>query len=436
MATAAATRPERITSERLLLWTLLVVFTLNFLDRQIINILAEPIKRDLGLSDTQLGLLTGLAFALFYAVLGIPMARWADRPRSNRVGLISVSLIVWSGMTALCGQAQSFTQLLLARIGVGIGEAGCTPAGHSLISDMVPAERRSSAMAFYGLGVPAGSLIGMVLGGFLADTIGWRNALLVVGLPGLALAVFVWVVLREPRNGALAMAVRTATKDAPPPPQQPTWQTLKGLARNRAYVLLMLGAGVVAFLGYGKGTWVAIFFIRSHDLTPGQTGLFLGLVSGFAGLFGVWAGGWCADRFGRGNPRHLLTAPAIGMALGAPLLFMAYSVSDWRLALLLLAVPAALNLLYYGPTYALAQRLVQPGERATATAVMMFAQNLIGLGLGPLFFGVLSDALKPMMGEESVRGVLYGAAWLGLVPAFFYWRASLRLPAALAPKAG
>jgi MFS family permease len=436
MATAAATRPERITSERLLLWTLLIVYVFNFLDRQIVNILAEPIKRDLGLSDTQLGLLTGLAFALFYAILGIPIARWADRPGSNRVGLISVSLLVWSGMTALCGQAQNFTQLLLARVGVGVGEAGCTPAAHSLISDMVPAERRSSAMAFYGLGIPAGSLIGMVLGGFLADTIGWRNAFLVVGLPGVLLAVFVWLALKEPRQGSLAEAARAAALHTPAAPRQPTWQTLKDLVRNRTYVLLALGAGLVAFLSYGKGVWAAIFFIRTHGLTPGQTGLWLGLVAGLSGLVGTWAGGWCADRFGRANPRHILTAPAIGMAIAAPLLFLAYRADDWRVALVLLAIPAVCNSLYYGPTYALVQRLVRPEERAVATAVMLFAQNLIGLGFGPLFFGMFSDALKPVMGEESVRGVLYGAAWLGLLPAFFYWRASLRLPAALAPKAG
>jgi MFS family permease len=437
MATAAATAPsERITSERLLLWTLLIVYVFNFLDRQIVTILAEPIKRDLGLSDTQLGLLTGLAFALFYAILGIPIARWADRPKTNRVGLISLSLVVWSGMTALCGMAQNFTQLLLARVGVGVGEAGCTPAAHSLISDMVPVERRSSAMAFYGLGIPAGSLIGMVLGGFLADTVGWRNAFLVVGLPGLVLAVFVWVALKEPRRGSLARAAEAAAAPQPVAARQSARATLAELAGNRAYVLLALGAGLVAFLSYGKGVWAAIFFIRSHGLTPGQTGLWLGLVAGISGLVGTWAGGWCADRFGRHKSRHILTAPAIGMTIAAPLLFLAYNASDWRVALALLALPALLNSLYYGPTYALAQRLVRPDQRAMATAVMVFAQNLIGLGLGPLFFGMLSDALKPMAGGESVRWVLYGAAWLGLLPAFFFWRASLRLDGALAPKGG
>ncbi len=427
---AGAPTVERVTSERLLLWTLLTVYIFNFLDRQIVTILAEPIKRDLGLSDTQLGLLTGLAFALFYALLGIPIARYADRPTSNRVGLISVSLVLWSGMTALCGMAQNFSQLLLARVGVGVGEAGCTPAAHSLISDMVPAERRASAIAFYGLGIPIGGLIGMILGGFLADTVGWRQAFLVVGLPGLALAAFVWVVLREPRHGSIAVALRTGI---PAPARMATGEALREVLGNRAFVLLAIAASFAAFLSYGKGVWAAIFFMRTHGLSASQTGLWLGLGLGIAGVVGTWGGGWIADRFGRTNRRHILTGPAIGMAIAAPLLFVGYSMSDWRLALSLMIVTTALNAAYYGPTYALAQQLVRPQARATATAIMVFAQNLIGLGLGPLLFGMMSDGFKPMAGTESVRWVLYGASWLGLIPAFFFWRASLRLNAALAP---
>ncbi len=433
MATAAGSAPaERITSERLLLWTLLIVYIFNFLDRQIVTILAEPIKRDLGLSDTQLGLMTGLAFALFYAILGIPIARYADRPASNRVGLISMSLVMWSGMTALCGVAQNFTQLLLARVGVGVGEAGCTPAAHSLISDMVPRERRASAIAFYGLGIPIGGLIGMILGGFLADTVGWRTAFLVVGMPGLLLAAFVWFVLREPRHGRLATALRG---NAPPVARITTRAALAEVFGSRAYVLLAFAAGLTAFLSYGKGVWVAILFQRTYGLTAGETGLALGVALGLSGVLGTWAGGWLADRFGRHDRRHMLTAPALAMALAAPILFFAYSATDWRLALALMVVTTAFNALYYGPTYAIAQQLVRPQARAMATAIMVFAQNLIGLGLGPLFFGMMSDAFKPMAGTESVRWVLYGAAWLGLIPAFFFWRASLRLAPEMAAKA-
>lgn len=183
--------PKARQSTRVMLWMLLVVYVFNFLDRQIVNILAEPIRRDLDLSDTQIGLMTGLAFALFYTVLGLPIARHADRPSTNRGRLIAVALAIWSAMTALCGLAQNFLQLLLARVGVGIGEAGCTPAAHSLIADRVPAERRASAMAFYALGIPLGSLLGMMIGGYLADEIGWRKAFLFVGAPGVLLALLV-----------------------------------------------------------------------------------------------------------------------------------------------------------------------------------------------------------------------------------------------------
>lgn len=426
----ATTTPDRVNSLRLVLWILLVVYIFNFIDRTIVNILAEPIKRDLGLSDTQLGLLTGLAFALFYAILGVPIAHYADKPKNNRVGLISVSLLLWSGMTALSGFAQNFGQLLAARVGVGVGEAGCTPAAHSLISDLVPREKRSSAMAFYGLGVPIGGLLGMIIGGQVNDAFGWRAAFLIVGLPGIALAAIVWLVLRDPRASHAARLLRAET---PAVPQIGGVAALAEVMRSRAFILLAIAAGLTSFLGYGKGVWVAVFFIRTHGLTPGDTGLWLGLL-GLAGVAGTYAGGRIADRFGARHPRHLLTAPAIGMALAAPITFLAYAATNWASALLLLIIPGILNSLYWGPTYAVTQRLVRPHTRAMATAVMVFAQNLIGLGLGPLLFGMLSDAVKPIAGPESVRWVLYGAAWLGILPAFFFWRASLRLSRDLDPE--
>lgn len=406
----------RRTSTRVVLWTLLVVYTLNFLDRQIVNILAEPIKRDLGLSDTQIGLMTGLAFALFYTILGIPIARYADNPKTSRTGLISLSLAFWSGMTALCGLAQNFGQLLLARVGVGVGEAGCTPAAHSLISDTVPAGKRSSAIAFYGLGIPIGSLLGMAVGGVLADAYGWRTAFLVVGIPGVLMALVLPLLIKEPRKSAPAPTAAAAgalsARDA-----------LREILRSRAFVQLLLGASLVAFLAYGKGVWQAIFFIRVHGLSPGETGLWLGISTGLAAMAGTWVGGVLADRFGGKDPRHLVTGPALGLLLGAPVLFFGYAAQDWRIGLSLIVIATLLNNFYYGPTYACVQALVRPQARAMAAAVMLFAQNLIGLGLGPLFFGMFSDALKPIAGAESVRWVLFGAAWLGLLPAFFFWRA-------------
>jgi MFS transporter, Spinster family, sphingosine-1-phosphate transporter len=425
LSQTTAARPQSL---RFVLWVLLIVYIFNFLDRQIVNILAEPISKDLGLSDTQIGLMTGLAFALFYTVLGIPIARYADNSRTNRVSIISVALAIWSVMTIACGVAQNFLQLLLARIGVGVGEAGCTPAAMSLISDLAPPEKRASAIAFYGLGIPIGGLLGMIIGGVLNDAYGWRTAFVFVGFPGILIAFLLPFVINEPRKA------RTEAQIKAVPPQLTTREAFAELARSPAFVMIAIAASFTAFLSYGKTVWVTILFIRIHGLSAGETGLILGLVLGVAGMIGTFAGGWIADRYGKDNRQHVLTAPAIGMTIAAPILFCAYFSTSWVAAVALLFIPTAMNLLYYGPTYSCVQGLVKPEARALASAVMLFCQNLIGLGLGPLLFGLLSDALKPIAGEESVRWVLYGAAWLGLVPAFFFWRASLRLNAELDTK--
>lgn len=420
MATAAARQTGG--SVRVTLWILLIVYIFNFIDRQIVNILAEPIRLELGLSDTQIGLMTGLAFALFYTILGLPIARFSDRPTTHRPKLIAAALATWSAMTALCGMAQNFVQLLLARIGVGIGEAGCTPPAHSLIADMVEPKKRSSALAFYALGIPVGTLLGMMIGGLLADFVGWRRAFFIVGVPGVLLAIVVAWVLKEPRRHLTqAQAASNAQQT------MPLGQAVRSVMGSRAFVLLLVAGSAAAFLAYGKTTWTTIFFQRTHGLTPGEVGFWFGVVNGAAGIAGTFLGGWLADRYGAENRRHVLTAPAVGMALAVPLAFLAYRADNWLFALTLLFLPTLFNSLYYGPTYSAAQGLVPLRARAIAAAVLLFFQNLIGLGLGPLFFGMLSDWLRPEFGEESVRYVLYGAAFLGLLPAFFFWRCSLRL---------
>ena len=280
-------------STRVMLWLLLVVYIFNFLDRQIVNILAEPIRRDLDLSDTQIGLMTGIAFALFYTVLGLPIARYADRPGTDRAKLIAGALAIWSAMTALCGLAQNFGQLLLARIGVGVGEAGCTPAAHSLIADSVPAEKRASALAFYALGIPIGSLLGMLIGGILADTIGWRKAFLFVGAPGLLLAIVVVLFLRDPRRKQVLDA------KAPALPVLGMGAAIKSLLLSRTYVLLLAAGSAASFLSYGKSTWTTIFFQRTHGLSTSEVGFWFGIGGGIAGITGTILGGWLADRYGR-----------------------------------------------------------------------------------------------------------------------------------------
>lgn len=419
---------------KVMLVTLLVVYIFNFLDRQIVNILAEPIAQDLSLSDTQVGLMTGLAFAVFYTFIGLPLARYADKPSTNRGKLIAVALATWSLMTMLCGMAQNFAQLLLARIGVGVGEAGCTPAAHSLIADKVAPEKRPGAMAFYALGIPIGSLLGMVIGGQLADTLGWRKAFMIVGLPGVILAVVVWLLIRDtdrPVRSEIVVEEGQSIGAAMLASAKQILASIKELVQLKAYMLMLAAASACSFLSYGKATWTTIYFQRTHDLTPGEVGFWFGVGGGVAGIFGTWLGGWLANRYGRIDRRHVVTAPAIGMALAVPIAIFAFVQNDWRIALALLMLPTVFNSLYYGPVFSSVQGLVPLHQRAMASALLLFGQNLIGLGLGPLFFGMLSDWLRPEFGTDSVRFVLYGAAMLGLIPAALFWHLRPHLHAEL-----
>ncbi len=399
---------------------LTVIYVFNFIDRQILNILAESIANELSLSDTQIGLMTGFAFAVFYTFLGIPLARYADRPGSDRIMLMAICLAIWSAMTAACGLAQNYGQLLLARIGVGAGEAGCTPAAISIIADIYPKERRSSAMGIYMMGVPIGSLFGLIAGGLLADAFGWRVALLVVGLPGILLALILYFLVKDPRHNGVMSAAR--------PPTLPWREAMRELASSRAFTLLVIASSVNAFLGYGKGVWQIIFFMRSHGLSAGEVGLAIGLTTGLCGIIGSTIGGRMADWLGTRNPAHYFIMPAVGFLVAIPFSLAAYTASDWRVAIALMIIPAICGTLNYGPGMSVTQGIFRPQTRATATAVKLFFQTLVGLGLGPLLFGFISDVLKPVAGPESVRWVLMGSTLLGVIPAVMLWYAGLRLP--------
>ncbi|MFN4183472.1 MAG: spinster family MFS transporter [Hyphomonas sp.] len=418
---------------RVTLWLLLIVNAFNFVDRQIVNILAEPIKNDLGLSDTQIGLMTGLAFAVVYTTLGIPIARWADNPKSNRVGIVAGSLAIWSGMTAVCGLAQNFWQLLLARIGVGVGEAGCTPASHSLIGDTVPPEKRGSAIAFFGLGIPIGSLFGMVIGGVLADAVGWRIAFMAVGIPGVLLAIVLWFLVKEPRKDGTLAEAAARLKASQAAPRASIRETITEVLGSKVFIYATLGASFVAFLGYGKGVWNGIFLIRTHGLSLTEVGLLYGVSAGLGGMAGTWLGGWTSDKFGIKKPVHYMLAPAVAMLLTVPILLIGYAGPVW-VAIPMLCISAALSGVYYAPTFGCVQLLISPASRAVAVSLMLFTLNLIGLGLGPLVFGILSDRLEPIAGTESVRWSLYVAGCMGVIPTVLYWLASKNIHRELAEK--
>jgi MFS family permease len=415
---------------RYALWVLLIIYTLNFLDRQVVNILAEPIKRDLGLADWQLGMMTGLAFAIFYTVLGIPIARMAET--KNRPYIIGASVAAWSAFTVLCGFTQNFWQLILMRIGVGVGEAGCTPPAHSLITDYVPKEKRASAIAFYSIGTPLGTLVGMAMGGLVADAYGWRVAFMVAGAPGVIFALIAAFTLIEPRRQLAADIAARASS------QISFMAALAVLATKKTFWLVALAASIKAFIGYGYAPFIASFFFRIHGpeiaqlaagfglKSAGFLGLALGLIGGTAGVIGAWLGGVLADRLGARDLRAYVMVPAIASLITIPIFITAVSLDAPMAAIGFLAINALLATLWYGPVYATAQSIVEPHMRATASAVLLLIINLIGLGMGPVAVGLLSDVLAGPggLGEaEGVRWALMLSSGLGLVAFGLFWQA-------------
>lgn len=374
---------------------LVVVYIFNFLDRQIVTILAEPIKVDLGLSDTQVGLMTGLAFAIFYTVLGIPIARLADR--ASRVSIISVALVIWSGMTALCGIAQNFTQMLAARIGVGVGESGCSPPAHSLIADYFPPEKRASALSIYALGIPIGSIFGLLAGGWVAEFYGWRIAFLVVGLPGVALAIAFKLTIQEPVRGMSDVA------GSPETGQPPLGPTIRILLSNRTMMHMAMGGALTSFVGYGLGQWLPAMFIRIHGLGVGETATYFGLVLGVASAAGTFIGGSLADRLANWDRRVYAWLPAAGVLVAFPFFVVGLMLDQPYVAIAILITPYLLNSLWLGPAFGTIQNLAPMRMRALASAILLFILNIIGLGFGPFLVGLISDLLTDAYGTEALR---------------------------------
>lgn len=400
-----------------MLGVLMVIMAFNFVDRLAIGLMLQNIKHDLHLTDTELGLLTGIAFALFYALMGIPIARWADR--GNRVSIIVITTALWSAAVGLCGLAANFVQLILIRVIVAVGEAGCVPPAHSLIAEYFPRAERPRAFALYMLGIPLAMIIGYFLGGWLIEAYGWRTTFALLGTPGLALAALAWCVLKEPRLGTTPSAIAGSTlSTSRSPAESPNFREVaSSLWANRTFCHLLLCIAISSFFGYGLLQWEPAFFIRTYGLGTGEVGTWFALIYGVGGLVGTYLGGELASRYaGRNESRQL---KAMAFAYSSFGIFSAgiYLAPNQHWAFLCLALATLGGFTVNGPVFAAIQTLVPERMRATAIALVYLFSNLIGLGLGPLAAGALSDMFRPSAGEDSLRYALLilspGYVWVG-----------------------
>jgi len=399
--------------KKYLLAVLMIILAFNFVDRLALGVAMQSIKVDMRLNDTQLGLLTGLAFALFYSGMGIPIARWADR--GNRVSIISLTTALWSVAVALCGMAGNLWQLLFIRVGVAVGEAGCVPPAHSLIADYFTRPERARALSVYSLGGPLSMIVGYFAAGWLNELYGWRVMFMVIGLPGLGLAVWAWLGLREPRRRA-----STAIE----PRQPPLREGCAILWKNATYRHLLLCFSVVLFFTYGITQWQPAFFMRSYGIKSGQLGTWFALIYGFGGLAGTYAGGEWATRYAPDNEPLQLKTMAIVLGAFALISSSIYLSANLYGALAMTGLAAAGGSMINGPLFAIIQTLVPSRLRALSIALIYLFGNLVGMGLGPLAAGALSDQLRPWAGEESLRYALLLLCPGYLWAAWHLWRGS------------
>lgn len=401
------------------LFILVVVYTFNFIDRQITGILAVPIKEDLGLTDTQLGLMGGLAFALFYTALGIPVAMLADRV--SRTWIMTIALTVWSGMTAVCGLANNFWQLFAARLGVGVGEAGGVAPAYSLIADFFPPNQRARALSVYSFGIPIGSTLGIIFGGYIASKIDWRYAFFIVGLAGVALAPIFRLTVREPERG------RYDSNYVAGAPHARLGDLFRVLATKRSFWLLSIGAACSSMMGYGLFFWLPSFLVRSFEMELLDASLFFGVIILVGGIAGIWTGGWLSDKLGETRKAWYALVPAYAFLGTVPFYFLALLSPNLTTVFLALLVPTALGLAWLGPVISAFQHLVKPNMRATASAVFLFINNLIGIGAGTWVIGALSDALIERYAEHSLRYSILAGSVLYLVASAMFFLAAKRL---------
>lgn len=405
---------------------LTAVYASSQVDRQIMAILLEPIKIELGASDTQMDFLVGLTFAIFYATLGMPIAMLADR--TNRRNIITAAISIWSAMTVLCGYAASFFQLALARIGVGVGEAGSTPPSHSIIADLFPAESRGTAMGVFALGVNFGLLIAYLAGGWLSENYGWRMTFVIVGVPGLLIAAILYLTVSEPRRGGAEQTAAQPASTGHGTEKAPGFRAVAGhMWRVRSIRHLCLGSALAGFIGYGFVLWMPSFLMRSHGLAPTEVGLILALMSGVVGSMGTFTAGKLTDVLSRRDIRWRTWVVAIGKGGYVPFLAAALWVDDLTTALALYLVPAFFGGFYLAPTFSLIQSLVSLRMRALASSITLFVLNIIGMGFGPQLVGILSDYFAPEYGQHSLRMALIVLSVLNLWCAWHYYTAGRTL---------
>jgi MFS family permease len=393
---------------------LTLVSTLNYLDRGLIILVLQPIKEDLHLSDTQLGFLTGIAFGLFYATLGLPIARRADR--GDRANITAIAIGLWGGTAMLCLFVTNFAQLVAARVAAAIGESGCMPPTYSLVGDYFPAPaERTRAMAIYMLAGPLASLISFILGGWLNELFGWRITFFIMGIPALLFAALVKMTIADPRMGERPRKV--------PERQLPrTADVLKALWRRRASRHLVLGLILLFTMGQGLGPWYAAFMMRSHGMTTADLGVWLGLIFGLGGIAGISLGGYVAARLFADNEQAQMRVSALMIASLVPCFVLFLLVPHKEQALLALVPLVVVFSFFIGPTFALMQRLVGDEMRATTFAVVMLLANLIGMGIGPQIVGILSDLLMPRLGRESLRYAMLTMSFVALWAAYHFWQ--------------
>ncbi|MGE3866744.1 MAG: spinster family MFS transporter, partial [Hyphomonadaceae bacterium] len=382
---------------------LLLTYTTGWIDRGIMGILGQAIKTEMRLADWQLGLMTGFAFSVFYSLLGFPLARMAEK--SSRVNLIAICMILWSGMTALCGMATNFLMLLAFRCGVGVGEAGCAPGCHSLLTDYFEPKQRTMAFSIYGLGVPLGGMSGAIIGGVLTQYVDWRFALIAVGFPGMILALILKLTVKEPERGRMESdAVKAAKAAAPPVPTPSLMEVWKTLWRKHTFRHIAAALALIGMSGGTSGAFLGAYYIRQFHLKYSEVGLIIGLMAGVTSIAGTLIGGVLAQKLGKSNAKWYMLVPAIGVCMSAPFSFAAYLQNHWYLMAGLLLLPNLLSASYLATAFASTHNMVGSEMRASAAATANFFLNIIGMAMGPVIGGLGIDMFSNHIFAETGLG--------------------------------